>query len=90
MAGYIKRGALVARIDTEREKNKQKANNQLDLYGIGYNNGLAMAATLVITAPDADFEPVERCDGCRWKGKRHQRCSCCRRNQYLKDGYEEG
>lgn len=35
-------------------------------------------------------EPVALCDGCRWKTKRPQRCSCCHRNRYLKDGYEEG
>ena len=29
------------------------------------------------------------CSGCRWKGVRHQRCSCCCRNLYLKDNYEE-
>lgn len=29
------------------------------------------------------------CSGCRWKGVRHQKCSCCRRNLYLKDNYEE-
>lgn len=29
------------------------------------------------------------CEGCRWR-ERHQKCSCCRRNKYLKDCYEEG
>ncbi len=28
------------------------------------------------------------CTGCRWRGVRPQRCSCCRRNLYMKDGYE--
>lgn len=29
------------------------------------------------------------CDGCYWKAEhRHQKCSCCRRNRYLKDCYE--
>lgn len=28
------------------------------------------------------------CAGCRWWGVRPQRCSCCRRNIYMKDGYE--
>lgn len=40
-----------------------------------------------------DYVEVGNCDGCAWKGLRHQRCSCCRRNRFLKDGYtnkEEG
>lgn len=34
------------------------------------------------TKTDAD------CTGCRWRGVRPQRCSCCRRNIYMKDNYE--
>lgn len=29
------------------------------------------------------------CDGCKWNGKRHQKCSCCRRNRNMKDNYKE-
>lgn len=28
------------------------------------------------------------CDECKWKGKRHQKCTCCVRNQSIKDNYE--
>lgn len=28
------------------------------------------------------------CGGCKWSGK-HQKCSCCRRNRYIKDCWEE-
>lgn len=28
------------------------------------------------------------CDGCKFKGKRHQKCSCCLRNKYIKDCYQ--
>lgn len=32
---------------------------------------------------------VDSCRGCRWSGrKRYQKCSCCRRNKYLRDCYE--
>lgn len=27
------------------------------------------------------------CDGCVYKGIRHQKCVCCKRNRYLKDCY---
>lgn len=37
-----------------------------------------------------DALQISECDGCKWKGKRHQKCSCCRRNRYIKDNYEEG
>lgn len=29
------------------------------------------------------------CADCKWKGKRHQKCSCCIRNKGMKDNYEE-
>jgi hypothetical protein len=29
------------------------------------------------------------CEGCKWDGERHQKCSCCRRNHGMKDNYEE-
>ena len=36
----------------------------------------------------ADYIQIGGCDTCRWK-KRHQKCSCCRRNRHLKDCHEE-
>ena len=35
--------------------------------------------------PAADLD----CPGCVWLNTRHQKCSCCRRNQYIKDNYKE-
>lgn len=29
------------------------------------------------------------CTGCVWLNTRHQKCSCCRRNQCIKDNYKE-
>lgn len=29
------------------------------------------------------------CKGCKWLGKRHQKCSCCIRNRGMKDNYED-
>lgn len=87
MAEYIERVALTSGIDAERERNKQKANGQLDLYGIGYNNGLAMAATMIITAPAADLEVVKHG---RWEkrfchkvfGYYQYICSECKDDEY--------
>lgn len=42
-------------------------------------------AIAVLREQDAD----NICEGCRWLAARHQRCSCCRRNIYMKDNYEE-
>jgi len=28
------------------------------------------------------------CDGCKWRGTRYQKCSCCVRCKGLKDAYE--
>ncbi len=32
---------------------------------------------------------VGGCAHCKWNGKRPQKCSCCRRNRYMKDNYED-
>ena len=29
------------------------------------------------------------CADCKWKGKRHQKCTCCIRNRGMKDNYED-
>ena len=34
-----------------------------------------------------DYVEIGNCENCRWNG-RHQKCSCCRRNRYIKDCYE--
>lgn len=34
-----------------------------------------------------DYVEIGNCEKCKWKG-RHQKCSCCRRNRYIKDCYE--
>lgn len=28
------------------------------------------------------------CADCKWRGKRHQKCSCCIRNDGMKDNYQ--
>lgn len=33
-------------------------------------------------------DAYKSCEGCVWRGKRPQKCSCCRRNQLMKDCYE--
>lgn len=43
----------------------------------------------IAKAPAVDAVEVGSCDGCHWKEiGRQQKCSCCRRNRYLKDNYE--
>ena len=34
-----------------------------------------------------DYIKIGDCEKCKWKN-RHQKCSCCRRNRYIKDCYE--
>ena len=29
------------------------------------------------------------CNTCKWKNTRHQKCTCCARNQSIKDNYEK-
>ena len=46
------------------------------------------ACIVAISAIQEREERQKGCDGCRWKG-RHQKCSCCARNRYLKDCFEQ-
>lgn len=58
----------------------------------------AIVKAAIKNAPSVDAESVIRCkdcecntcDGCKWNGKRYQKCSCCRRNRNMKDNYKEG
>lgn len=54
------------------------------------DNYLNFRRTTMCTARDylKDFFADTDCTGCRWKGVRPQKCSCCRRNVYMKDNYE--
>ena len=36
-----------------------------------------------------DFEREQNCKDCKWRNKRHQKCTCCARNISLKDNYEK-
>jgi hypothetical protein len=55
----------------------------------GYVTGLSGAIDAVTDAPAVGAVEVGNCDGCHWKEiGRQQKCSCCRRNRYLKDCYE--
>lgn len=36
-----------------------------------------------------DTDEQSQCGNCIWKNKRHQKCTCCKRNAYLKDNHEE-
>ena len=44
---------------------------------------------MINQADTVDAVEVGSCEGCHWKEiGRQQKCSCCRRNRYLKDCYE--
>ncbi len=50
---------------------------------------VATISRMIEAAPAVDAVAVGSCDGCYWKEiGRQQKCSCCRRNRYLKDNYE--
>lgn len=35
-----------------------------------------------------ELQGTPPCVGCAWLGKRHQKCSCCRRNANMKDNFQ--
>ena len=43
-----------------------------------------------VTLEPEKQKPKETCDGCAWKGVRHQKCACCRRNHNMKDNFKPG
>lgn len=46
-------------------------------------------ATEVEAAAAWNRRPLGDCTGCCWKNTRKQKCSSCRRNEKLKDNFEE-
>ena len=48
----------------------------------------AAAFAAIRKLPAASVVQIDGCEGCIWLNTRHQKCSCCRRNQYLKDNYK--
>lgn len=55
----------------------------------GEGSELFEAIRMAQDALRADTETVAGdCSGCRWRGVRPQKCSCCRRNLHMKDNYE--
>lgn len=63
------------------EQMKKMVENYQDVIVPGLRN--------VIADLDINRKDVGNCDGCYWKEiGRQQKCSCCRRNRYLKDCYE--
>lgn len=59
----------------ERKITKEKnAVVSRDTYGIGYNDGMAMAYALAVMSPTIDAVPVVRCKDCVWceQGKSYE------------------
>lgn len=52
------------------------------------NEAIKMAIAALREQGATDTNVGNKCTGCRWKGVRPQKCSCCRRNAYMKDNYE--
>ena len=55
-----------------------------DLYLNGRRTTLCMARDFL-----KDYFALGDCIGCRWRGVRPQKCSCCARNLDMKDNYKE-
>ena len=53
-----------------------------------FESGVRRVLKEIADAPSVDAVLVVRCGLCKWKGKRHQKCSCCIRNRRMKDCYE--
>lgn len=83
MAKYVKLEHLLSYLKDARQNRKVNISPYMD-------NALLNVIQLLELDPDTpffDFVDIGNCDGCEWKKSRHQKCSCCRRNQNMKDLY---
>ena len=83
MSDLISRGALLDEIDGIYKRHYVNSAYQFihDFFRAIFRR--------INKAPAVDAVEVGSCDGCHWKEiGRQQKCSCCRRNRYLKDNYE--
>ena len=54
-----------------------------------YQDVIVPGLRKVIDDIDSNMKDIGNCDSCHWAEiGRQQKCSCCRRNRYLKDCYE--
>lgn len=61
-----------------------------DETGCAYRKTSAAARAEAFAAlHDAARWETKTCDGCYWRNRRYQKCSCCRRNRNMKDNYKE-
>ena len=75
----ISRSALIRGVPSSRKATGKTA----------WDYGVLYMENVIKNAPAVDAVEVGSCDGCYWKAiGRQQKCSCCRRNRYLKDCYE--
>lgn len=80
MSDLISRSAQIDKFSAEA---KRIAKNDKD-----FAQALMYVVTCLDAAPAVDAVEVGNCKGCRWEQrKRPQKCSCCRRNADMKDGY---
>lgn len=98
MAEYIGRDAVAPEIDEEIEFPTMEATCGDCIHvEVCERNPLLTEFSRENPAYCVDFQHAEDvveiggCQGCIYSDrKRHQKCSCCRRNRFLKDCYEEG
>lgn len=77
---------------------RRKVVQMHDRLGRGKRNTTSVAAMAAFESVQRLIDktatlPVELqgtlpCVGCEWLGKRHQKCSCCRRNANMKDNFQ--
>lgn len=77
---------------------RRKVVQMHDRLGRGKRNATSVAAMTAFESVQRLIDktatlPVElqgapSCVGCAWLGKRHLKCSCCRRNANMKDNFQ--
>lgn len=88
MSVYVNLDHVLEYLDSVRANRNINTNPYMD--NVLLNVRQMLALTIPYDPLLADSVDIGGCESCIYSNRRRpQKCSCCRRNRYLKDCYEE-
>lgn len=85
---YINIASVLGYLDGMRVNRKVNTSPHMDNALLNIRQIIHADISGAVNDPLFEYIDIGSCDGCRWLGKRPQKCSCCRRNKHMRDLWE--
>ena len=85
---YINIASVLGYLDGLRVNRKVNTSPHIDNALLNLRQIIHADMCNALSDPVFEYVDIESCDGCKWRSKRHQKCSCCRRNKHMRDLWE--